>query len=56
MGLVGQNGAGKTTIIRLILNMANRDDGEVRIFGLDNLNDEQKIKQDIAAVFDEIFC
>lgn len=55
MGLVGQNGAGKTTTIRLILNMANRDDGEVRIFGLDNLNHEQQIKQDMAAVFDEIF-
>ncbi len=55
MGLVGQNGAGKTTMIRLILNMANRDGGEIRIFGLDNLNDEQKIKQDIGAVFDEIF-
>lgn len=55
MGLVGQNGAGKTTTIRLILNMANRDGGEVRIFGLDNVNDEQKIKQDMAAVFDEIF-
>jgi ABC-2 type transport system ATP-binding protein len=55
MGFVGQNGAGKTTTIRLLLNMARRDDGEVRILGLDNLNEEQKIKQNIAVVFDEIF-
>lgn len=55
MGFVGQNGAGKTTTIRLLLNMTKRDDGEVRIFGLDNLGDEQKIKQDIAVVFDDIF-
>ena len=55
MGFVGQNGAGKTTTIRLILNMANRTGGEVKVFGLDNLQDELAIKQEIAAVFDEIF-
>ena len=55
MGFVGQNGAGKTTTIRLLLNMTGRDDGEIRLFGLDNLNDEQKIKQDTAVVFDDIF-
>ncbi|TGE33156.1 ABC transporter ATP-binding protein [Desulfosporosinus sp. Sb-LF] len=54
MGFVGQNGAGKTTTIRLILNMINRDGGEIKIFGLDNVQDEQKIKQDIAVVFDDI--
>lgn len=55
MGFVGQNGAGKTTTIRLLLNMTSRDDGEIRIFGLDNISDEQKIKQHIAVVFDNIF-
>ena len=55
MGFVGQNGAGKTTTIRLILNMANRTGGEVKIFGLDNIEDELAIKQELAAVFDEIF-
>lgn len=55
MGFVGQNGAGKTTTIRMILNMINRDGGEIKIFGLDNVRDEQKIKQDIAVVFDDIY-
>lgn len=55
MGFVGQNGAGKTTTIRLILNMINRESGEIKIFGLDNVQDEQKIKQDIAVVFDDIY-
>jgi ABC-2 type transport system ATP-binding protein len=55
MGFVGQNGAGKTTTIRLILNMINRDSGEIKIFGLGNVQDEQKIKQDIAVVFDDIY-
>jgi ABC-2 type transport system ATP-binding protein len=55
MGFVGKNGAGKTTTIRLILNMLMRDGGDIKIFGMDNILDEQKIKQDIGAVFDETF-
>lgn len=55
MGFVGQNGAGKTTTIRCILNMAVRDGGEIKVFGLDNVRDELAIKQELAAVFDEIF-
>ncbi|MFL0268784.1 ABC transporter ATP-binding protein [Candidatus Clostridium radicumherbarum] len=55
MGFVGQNGAGKTTTIKLILNMVNRDSGKIKIFGLDNVKDEQKIKQDIAVVFDDTY-
>jgi len=55
MGFVGQNGAGKTTTIRLILNMAVREGGEIQIFGLDNVRDELAVKQELAAVFDEIF-
>lgn len=55
MGLVGRNGAGKTTTIRLILNMIHRESGEINIFGLDNIQDEQKIKQNISVVFDDIF-
>ena len=55
MGFVGKNGAGKTTTIRLILNMLARKSGSVRVFGLDNITDEQKIKQDVGVVFDDIF-
>ncbi len=54
MGLVGKNGAGKTTTIRLVLNMLARDAGAVRVFGLDNIRDELRIKQDVGVVFDEI--
>lgn len=55
MGFVGKNGAGKTTTVRLILNMLTRKSGSIRVFGLDNIQDEQRIKQDIGAVFDDIF-
>ena len=40
MGLIGPNGSGKTTTIKLILNMLKRNDGEVKIIGLDNIKDE----------------
>ena len=55
MGFVGQNGAGKTTTIRCILNMAVRSDGEITVFGMDNIRDELAVKEDVAVVFDEIF-
>jgi len=55
MGFVGQNGAGKTTTIRLMLNMTARNNGSIKILGMDNILEEQRIKQDIAVVFDEIF-
>ena len=55
MGFVGKNGAGKTTTIRLLLNMIARDAGTARIFGMDNILEEQTIKQDIGVVFDDIF-
>lgn len=35
MGLIGPNGSGKTTTIKLILNMLKRNGGEIKIMGLD---------------------
>ena len=52
-GLVGANGAGKSTTIKLILNLLHRDSGEIRVFGLDNVRDAATIKQQIGVVFDE---
>lgn len=55
MGLIGENGAGKSTTIKSILNVINKDFGEVKIFGLDNVKDEEKIKQDVGVVLDDSF-
>ena len=52
MGLIGPNGSGKTTTIKLILNMLKRDGGEVKILGLDNITDEQTAKKSLGVVFD----
>lgn len=54
MGFIGQNGAGKTTTIRSLLNITDIDKGEIKLLGLDNINDEQEIKRRTAVVFDEL--
>jgi len=54
MGFIGQNGAGKTTTIKAILNIIQRDSGEIKMLGLDNVKDELEIKEQIAVVFDEL--
>ena len=55
MGFIGENGAGKTTTIKLLLNEVKRDGGKIRIFGMDNIKDEIKIKSQIGTVFDESY-
>lgn len=52
MGLIGANGAGKTTIIKLILNLIRRDAGRITVFGKDNLQDEVEVKRRIGFVHD----
>lgn len=54
MGFIGQNGAGKTTTIKSILNIISKDSGNIKIFGLDNVQNELEIKENIAVVFDEL--
>lgn len=55
MGFVGQNGSGKTTTIRSILNMANIDSGKISVFGLDSINDSVEIKERLGVVFDQLY-
>ena len=52
MGLIGPNGSGKTTTIKLILNMLKRTGGEVKILGFDNIANEQAAKRNLGVVFD----
>lgn len=53
MGFIGQNGAGKSTTIRAILNITKTDGGSIKLLGMDHIRDEVRIKEQIAAVFDE---
>ena len=55
MGFVGENGSGKTTTIRSILNMANIDSGKISVFGLDSITDTIAIKEKLGVVFDSLY-
>ena len=56
LGLVGENGAGKSTTIRLIMDALERDGGTVSVLGVDNKSKEfLDLKEDIGVVLDETF-
>lgn len=56
MGLVGENGAGKSTTIRLIMNAISRSSGEISVLGTDNQSpDFNMVKEDIGIVLDEAY-
>lgn len=55
VGLIGENGAGKTTMIKSLLNVIRIDQGTIRIFEQDHQQQESKIKEDIGVVLDQTF-
>ncbi len=54
MGIIGENGAGKSTTMKLILDMLHKDSGTVTALGKDNGSNIQLIKEDIGVVMDEV--
>lgn len=56
LGLVGENGAGKSTTLRLIMNTQRRDSGSITVLGVDNTAPEfRQVKEDIGVVLDEAY-
>lgn len=55
-GLVGENGAGKSTAIRLVMNALRADSGDIRVLGTD-VNDPEfrNVKEDVGVVLDEAY-
>ena len=54
VGLIGENGAGKSTTIKLILNMIQRDSGNITVFGQDMEKSEREMKDRLGVVFSEL--
>lgn len=54
MGLIGENGAGKSTTINAILDLIKKDDGTVTFWGQELSSDPRRLKEDIGVVFDGI--
>jgi len=54
LGLVGENGAGKSTTLKLLMDAIPRDGGQVTVLGTDNQSpDFIRTKEDIGVVLDE---
>lgn len=55
-GLVGENGAGKSTTIRLLMNALRPDSGTAQVLGVDVTSPEfQAVKEDVGVVLDEAY-
>ena len=53
MGFIGENGAGKSTTIKLILDLLKKDEGEISIFGESTEEGFAQMKEQIGVVMDE---
>ena len=51
VGFIGENGAGKSTTINLILDELKKDNGQIQIFGMENT--VSSVREEIGVVFDE---
>lgn len=49
-GLVGRNGAGKSTTLKSLLGLVHPDGGEVRFCGMDTAENEKSFKEEIGVV------
>jgi len=52
-GFLGQNGAGKSTTIRMLLSLIRPTEGEIRIFGLDLSTHRKEILHRIGAIIEK---
>ncbi len=55
LGLIGENGAGKSTSIRLILSNIEEEEGEIYIFGKKKKDLTENERKKIAFVFDDLY-
>lgn len=53
MGCIGENGAGKSTTIKLILDLVHRDGGTVRLLGHEPAAMPLPLKEEIGVVFED---
>ena len=53
LGLIGENGAGKSTTIKAILGMIRPDAGSITVLGRDNSRNFAPVREEIGVVLDE---
>ncbi len=53
LGLIGENGAGKSTTIKLILDLLRADGGSIKVLGRDSTESNILTKEEVGVVLDE---
>ena len=53
VGLIGENGAGKSTFLNLLLNQIKSESGSIKILGLDYSKDEYRIKRNLGIILEQ---
>lgn len=53
LGLIGENGAGKSTAIKLILDLIRRDAGDIEVLGCDPRAGGKALREQLGVVMDE---
>lgn len=53
MGFIGENGAGKSTALRLILGLLRPDTGSIQVLGKTDFANDRALKEHIGVVMDE---
>jgi len=51
-GFIGANGAGKSTTMKLMMNLLKANAGDINVFGLDYASNEKEIKERMGFVYD----
>lgn len=52
-GFLGQNGAGKSTMIRMLLTLVKPDSGSIKIFGLELMQHRNEILRQVGAIIEK---
>jgi ABC-type multidrug transport system ATPase subunit len=52
-GFLGQNGAGKSTVIRMLMGLIKPTKGSIKLFGMDLQNNREKIMHNVGAVIEK---
>ena len=52
VGLIGENGAGKSTTINAILNLIKKDGGDIKVLGKEMTDSDTGMRNEIGVVFD----
>lgn len=55
MGLIGENGAGKSTTMKLILDIVKADSGDITVLGQKHIENLKSVKEKIGVVLDEAY-